>query len=176
MQMGGRSLAGREPSAHIRALVADLDSRDLKARQQARDRLIEMGEAAVPALVEVLSHPHWLKRWEAAQALSRIAAPATAPALAHCVLVDDYDDIRWLCEKGLIALGEKGLPAVLRLLIHAADSVQVQQGAYHILHALARRGIRRPVEPLLAALRGPEPPAEVPLAAYALLQEVESAR
>ncbi|MCL4535876.1 MAG: HEAT repeat domain-containing protein [Bacteroidetes bacterium] len=163
------------PPTAITALTAALASDNVVTRQNARQALVDIGRPAVPALIGASDHQNWRVRWEAVKALSEIADPSSAPALVRRIVEDEHDDIRWIAERGLIVIGREGLAPLMQALIEHADSIWVLQGAHHILHVLARRGLSDLVSPVLAAIEGPAPQAEVPFRAEAALHKLEEA-
>jgi HEAT repeat protein len=162
-------IGARVDPVTIGSLIADLASKDGLVRESARLSLVAVGRPVVGALVKSLTDRNRQVRWEAAKALSAIADPTAAPALVKA-LEDEEFSVRWLAAKGLIALRSQGLPPLLRALIKRSDSGSLLQGAHHVLHELARRGVPKDVvQPLLAALEDFQPSLEVPPAARAAL-------
>ena len=159
----------------IPALIADLAAAEGTQRQQARRLLVSIGRAAVPYLVECMSHPGQHVRWEATKALGSIRDPATAEILVGA-LEDKDGDVRWLAAVGLAALGRHALRPLLLALVDRPDRDWLREGAHHVCHNLARTHHANLVEPMLEALAQPEPEAAVPLAAYAVLKELEMQR
>jgi HEAT repeat protein len=155
-------------------LLAALESRNGRERQQARQKLIDMGHPAVPPLLEILEKSRLQQaRWEAAKALSEIADPLAGPALVRA-LEDRQFDIRWLAAKGLIAIGPTALPPLLQALEHKANLVVLREGAHHVLSNLAKQGYEAQTIPVLQALDGIEPSAHVPGVARSVLDEMSS--
>ena len=118
-------------------LIEQLSARKGSVREQARDALVEMGPAVVPALLELLPSPTKRLRWEAAKALSAIAAPSSMTALAG-LLADPESDIRWMGAVGLIRIGPSSIPAALRVLIKKPESTDVRRAVHHVLRDLSR--------------------------------------
>ena len=73
---------GRAPpdAAVVADLVVDLGSAESHVRDQARDRLVKLGEAVVPNLVLALDGANVRARVEAARALGAIGAAAKSAA------------------------------------------------------------------------------------------------
>jgi HEAT repeat protein len=162
-----------DPAA-INSLIAALDSHGGAARHQARIALVEIGGPAVASLIEALTDPNDDVRWEAAKALGQIGDPEAAPALVNA-LEDENSGVRWLAAEGLIALGREGLVPLLRALEKRSDSGWLRQGAHHVLHDLAGKGLSDLVSPVLAAMEDVEPTVEVPWAALNALEALEEA-
>jgi len=154
------------PDEQVATLVADLASGNGSTRERARLSLVEIGDPAVPALVDALGDRRQVVRWEAAKALGQIADPAAAPALVGA-LEDREFSIRWLAAEGLIALRRAGLEPLLRALVERPESFALREGAHHVIHDLHHRGgpLEPVLEPVLTALDGAEPALAVPWAA-----------
>lgn len=155
----------------IESLITALDDRNGVRRQKACLDLIAIGEPAVPLLAEALTSQRRQVRWEAAKALSSIASPSAAPALA-AAMQDEGSGVRWLVAEALIALGREGITAVLERLTEKGGSMRVQEVAHHVLHGVTDAELRRIVAPVRAALEGPAPEAQGPVAAYTALPAV----
>lgn len=153
----------------IDTLISELAGPNGLKRQDARLKLVEIGKAAVPTLVETLDDQREPVRWEAAKALSQIGEPTAAPALVKA-LEDENFGVRWLAAEGLIAAGRKGLRPLLQALVHHSDSGWLREGAHHVLRSLiGEPGLYDLIAPMLAALDDVEPVIEVPLAAQETL-------
>jgi HEAT repeat protein len=159
----------------VRSLVAQLARKDGLEREAARERLVTIGEAAIAPLIRALKDGREMVRWEAAKALGEIHDAAAARALVES-LEDRVFDIRWLAAEGLIAIGHKSLPPLLRALEQRSDSKALQNGAHHVAHALAKDDLKEVLRPLLVALEDVEPSVEVPFAALAVLNTLASAK
>lgn len=170
-----RALGRIGDAAAVPALIDALASQDGVLCQNARAALVALGAAATPRLIEALERAGDRVRWEAAKALVEIGSPTAAAALVRA-LEDDNGAVRWVAAEGLIALGAEGLEPLLRALIERSDSPWLRQGAHRVLRALAVRGHRRDVAPVLAALEGVEPALEVPIAAMQALDTLRGVR
>ena len=136
-----------DPAALGRPIGA-LRNRRGAMRQHARELLVAMGGPAVKPLVELLGDPEQVMRWEAAKALGEIADPRAARGLAMALEDTDFE-VRWLTAEGLIALGRRGLPELMEVLIRRPQSMWVRQGTRHVLRELAGKGIGDLVAPVL---------------------------
>lgn len=153
-------------------LLAQLDSKDVKERHTARIELVNIGNSAVPQLVDALDAPRQHVRWEAAKALTAIADPSAAERLAAS-LGDKDTDVRWVVGEALIALGRDALQPILNALTKSELAEGVYEGAHHVLHDLAQRTeLTSLLEPVLKAFKEPEPDIAVPLAAAKALQDI----
>ena len=158
-------------SGSVESLVEELASNDGAKRQRARERLVEMGATAVPALLTALGSPGENVRWETAKALGEIRDPRAAPALVDA-LEDNEAAVRWLAAKALIALGRRGLVPLLEGVVRCTDNSWLKAGAVHVLHTLVREGVAPEAAPVLEALEDIAPRVEAPVAAYHVLQEL----
>lgn len=167
-----RRNADEEMNSSLEALIVGLSSHDDGVRMRARHSVVAMGKAALPSLTEALKNNNNLMRWEAAKALGEIGDPKAAPALVKALEDEDFD-VRWLAAIGLIGMNIKGLKPLLHALMEQGDSVFLREGAHHVIHDLAKGGLRKYLAPVLAALEGIEPTAEVPKTAFHALEMLE---
>jgi HEAT repeat protein len=93
--------------ASIRVLTDSLCSKDPVGRWRTRMALVDMGQRAVPSLIEVLEHADECMRWEAAKVLSDIGDARAAPGMVRA-LEDRSFGCRWLAAEGLVRLGRQG--------------------------------------------------------------------
>ncbi len=126
-------------------LIDDLRSPDAAAVDRAVRQLVEMGEPAVPALIEALKDPEARVRNAAASALwslgpkARSAVPTLAAALA-----DSDDGVRLGAVMALESVGPDAAAAVPAL--SRAGAAGPQRGRPLRLHARGGRG-RDPRDP-----------------------------
>ena len=133
---------------NVEGLIFALKSTDPKVQYDAAEALGDLGDdRAVGPLVTALKNVEFSGvRWKAAEALSKIGAPAF-DALVGALRHSD-DDVRW---KAAIALGEIGDPRAIDPLINLLcdeDRFVKSRAAY----ALGLIG-EPAVEPLICALR-----------------------
>jgi HEAT repeat protein len=142
------SIPGMKSARDVRGLIRLLKHRDLDVQYGAAEALGEIGDSgAVEPLIAALKNDAYSGvRWKAAEALSKIGAPAVEALIG--ALSHDDDDVRW---KAAIALGEIGdRRAVEPLIILLCDEDRFVKS--HA--ALALGAIGEPaVNPLLRALR-----------------------
>jgi HEAT repeat protein len=142
------SIPGMKSARDVRGLIRLLKHRDLDVQYGAAEALGEIGDSgAVEPLTAALKNDAYSGvRWKAAEALSKIGAPAVEALIG--ALSHDDDDVRW---KAAIALGEIGdRRAVEPLIILLCDEDRFVKS--HA--ALALGAIGEPaVNPLLRALR-----------------------
>jgi HEAT repeat protein len=165
----------QETNSTVKNLVKTLSSFNDLSRVEARKALEAIGKPAVPLLIEALKDPNNLTRWEAAKALGEIGDTNAAPALVEA-LEDEEFDVRWLAAKALIELNIKGLRPLFHALIEHADSVFLREGAHHVLHDLAKGGLRKYLAPVLIALEDMDPAVQVPMAASHALKLLINAK
>src|SRR5665647_721650 len=142
------SIAGMKSSQDVRGLIRLLNHGDPDVRYEAAGALGDLRDAsAVEPLITALKNDELSGvRWKAAEALSKIGAPAV-DALIEALRHHD-DDVRW---KAAIALGEIGDPRAVEPLVTLLfdDDRFVKSHA-----ALALGAIGEPsVKPLIHALR-----------------------
>ncbi len=157
----------------MEALVKDLTCDNVIKCQNARRTLVSIGHDAVPWLVEALGNKREWVRWEATKALGQIADPAATDALIKA-LQDDMFDVRWLAAEGLIAIGKKAVPPMLRDLIANPSSTWLREGVHHVLHDMDRGDWDEILKPVMAALDSFEPSLEVLPAAKIALDAIEN--
>jgi len=151
-------------------LVADLGSKDAGERLAARSALVQIGSAAVPALLNALDAPDQHVRWAAGKSLTAISDPSAAEKLVDTL--DDKDsDVRWVAAEALIALGRDAVQPLLSKLTHSDPPGGMYQSAHHVLHDLVKRSDLAPLlTPVYQALDHPEPEVAVPVAAQEALR------
>ena len=155
---------------NVDRLVAELGSKNAVERRDARAALVQIGSAAVPALLDALDAPQQHIRWEAAKSLAEIAEPAAAERLV-AALGDKDSDVRWVVGAALIALGPNAVKPLLTTLTKSDLPDGVYPGAHHVLHDLVERGdLASLLEPVLKAFDEPEPKIAVPVAAAEALK------
>jgi len=147
----------------IEGLMMALSSDNGSARREARQSLVAIGSPAVSSLIEALKQKNDHVRREAVKALSEIGGAEVAPALIK-TLEDEEFDIRWLAAEGLIELGMNGLKALLL------------EGAHHVIHYMAKGGLRKYLGPVLASLESVEPAVKAPVAAFHALEMLKEAK
>jgi len=152
----------------LESLIDALRSKNAAEREQARERLILLGHAAVIPLLHSLKDHDEHVRWEAAKALAGIADPAAAEALAE-TLDDESAGVRWTAGEALIVIGWEGAKQVLVSLLRKSDSTSLCTAAHHVLSHFARHKSGEFLKPVLERLQGVEPAVSVPLAALTAL-------
>jgi HEAT repeat protein len=159
---------------NLSTLLNSLTGKDGLARKRARDALVEIGQPAVPGLMELLHDKRTHVRWEAAKALSEIGDPRSAPALVEA-FGDNDPGIRWMAAEGLIKVEQAGLPPLFEALMEHGESIRLREGADHVLKVLAKNEkLPEQAAPVLQALHGAAPATETPRAAKTALESLAS--
>ncbi|MBN2560280.1 MAG: HEAT repeat domain-containing protein [Phycisphaerae bacterium] len=153
----------------IADLLAQIASDSGVERKHARERLVALGKPAVAPLIEALADDRDVVRWEAAKAFTDLHDPRAAPALVKG-LEDSDGDVRWLAAEALVGLGRAGLKPLLEALMQRSGSVELRDGAHHVLHRLRHGELADLAEPVLKSLEGLEPDLAVPFSAETALQ------
>jgi hypothetical protein len=159
----------------IKKLITTLSSDNESIRKDAPQSLVALGRPAVPSLIETLKQTDDNVRREAVRALCEIEDPQVAPALIK-VLEDEEFDIRWLAAEGLIGLSMKGLKPLLQALIEHGGSPLLLKGAHHVIHYMAKGGLRKYLGPRLTSLKGVKPAVKAPITAFHALEMLREAK
>jgi HEAT repeats len=141
----------------IYQLMIKLGSENGLEREKAREEIVAKGKEMVDFLMELLSHPKHIYRWEAVKTLKEIGDPISVPLFIQA-LEDNRYDVRWIAAEGLIKLGKLSVEPLLKVLIKRSDSVFIIEGAHHIFYDLNENGILPKeflVDKLLTALKNP---------------------
>lgn len=157
---------------HVRELITQLTCGNVDLCQKARRDLVALGRPAVASLIGALENPDERVRWESAKALGQIGDPSAIPALIKA-LEDRSADVRWVAAESLIALGQSSLRPILAALISHAESAPLTENAYHILQSNLGDKLDSIILPVLNALRGKQPAAEIPEAARSALEKLQ---
>lgn len=170
----GRSMTSsieNKKETEIYSLLRRLGDGDGLQRYHARLSLVDIGTPAVPALIEALSDPRSIIRWEASKALQEIRDPQAAEALCG-VLTDDEQDLRWAAAEALVALDRTSITPLMRRLTHDFGSLGLRTAAHHVLHELDRTGkLTESEKRVLKLLEEAVPEYQTPWAAAAVLEE-----
>ena len=158
---------------NIEFLIKQLEGSDGVARQDAREKLTEIGGAEVTQALVILLNDHRRDvRWEAAKALIAIRDPSTASALTHH-LSDEDSDIRWLAAEGLGELGEAGLLASLNAAIRYARDKEFCRAVRHTFLDFKKRRVHPELlDPLVEACNSSDHGAHLPVAAFKVLEQI----
>jgi sporulation protein YlmC with PRC-barrel domain len=170
--MGDLDQRDRNMDDYTQRLVERLDNPNGLENQPVREKLIRIGQPAVPALIKALDSVSNRVRWEAALILGSIGGRHATKALI-AALKDENIGVRWMAMDSLIALDRAAVIPLLLALRKDFGSVQVREGAYHIFHVLKERGhLPKPLSQVFDSLISVEPEVEVPWAVECALEEL----
>lgn len=139
-------------------LIIKLGSENGLEREKARKALVKTGVDAIDFLIELLTHPKHIYRWEAVKTLEEIGDPVCIPLFIQA-MEDDKSDVRWLAAKGMIKLGARSIKPFLKILEQKSDSVFILEGAHHVFFDLKEKQLLPkgfPIDKLVSALKNPE--------------------
>jgi HEAT repeat protein len=141
----------QDPEA-VGPLVPLLQDKVKAVREETSTALAAIGEAAVPLLLDALTHGEWLVRLHAVEALGKTRSlEAVDPLLS--VLFNDRD--RAVREDAVRALGQIGDARAVEFLVTAMKEPGLRPLA---VEALGRIGDRRAVPVLMNVLEGVDRP------------------
>jgi HEAT repeat protein len=164
----------------ISDLITQLANNDGSVREKARLILIDIGEEAVPSLIEALASKQQQVRWEAAKALVSIADPIAIPTLIKA-LQDEIFDIRWLAAEALIAIGTESIEPLLRAVVDQTNESYLREGAHHVIAYIIRNDskaseLNEILKPVKKALDSTAPRVVAPGAALVALEKLKQFR
>jgi HEAT repeat protein len=138
-------------------ILSHLSDWDPRSRHEARKKLISLGEAALPILIDQLSSDDWHVRWEAVKALGEMKNPlAVEPIIT--LLQDDDTGVRWAAMGSLINLGRASIEPLLLALTEHFQSARLRHGAHYVLRSLHGKRMLTNIEvEVFHALEGPMP-------------------
>ncbi len=163
--------AGASQAGPVARLIDELACGEAARCARIRADIVAYGEEAVPLLTHALMTRPDLEKVEVARALGATARPSALRTLVKALGESDFS-IRYAAMEGLDTAGLAALPELLHALVHHADSTYLRSGAHYVLHRIADRGYQDQLRRMLAALEGPAPEVETPIAAYDLLREL----
>jgi HEAT repeat protein len=160
----------------LHGLLADLSSGDETRAEAACASLVELGDAALPALRDLLDSPDADTRWWATRTLASLPnldpglllPPLTdaAPEVRQCAALGLYAHpseaaiqplVRALSDEdaltaelasgSLVAIGASAIPALLEVLKDARPAARI-----HAMHALSEIGDERAIRPMIESL------------------------
>jgi len=143
-----RALGRISDAGYAEALIPLLHDSVKAVREDAAAGLAGIGKAAVPALLQALSHADWVVRLHAVEALGKIkSADAVLPLLG--VLFNDRDAA--VREDAARSLGDIGDPRAVEFLLAAMKEPGIRPLA---IEALGKIGDCRAIPSLLAVVDG----------------------
>ena len=149
-----KALGRIKDSSSIEPLIPLLQDKVKAVREEATMALAAIGDAAIPSLLDALTHVEWLVRLHAIEALGKSRSPAAVEPLLSVLFNDQDTAIR---EDAVRALGLIGDPRALDFL----QVVLKERGLRPLaVEAMGHIGDRRAVPVLIAVLEGGDRPAE----------------
>lgn len=138
----------------VPALVPLLHDTVKAVREEAALALVQIGEPAVPSLLEALKHEAWLVRLHAIEALGRMKAKMAVEPLLFVLFNDRDAAVRTDAAR---ALGEIGDARAVEFLIRAMNDLDVRPAA---VEALGKIGDAKALPALIDVVTGASKPAE----------------
>lgn len=148
-----KALGRIKDSGSVPALAPLLQDKVKAVREEVSTALAAIGESAMPALLEALTHHDWLVRLHAVEALGKTASREAVQPLLTTLFNDTDSAVR---EDAVRALGSIGDPGAVEYLFTAMHEPALRTLA---IEALGRIGDRRAVPVLIDVVRGTNPPA-----------------
>ena len=142
----------KDPSA-VEPMIPLLQDKVKAVREEVTIALAEIGESALPSLLEALKHTEWLVRLHAVEALGKSRSPAAVEPLLS-VLFNDHDQA--VREDVVRALGQIGDGRAVEFLVTVMKEPGLRTLA---VEALGHIGDRRAVPLLINVLEQSEQPA-----------------
>ena len=136
----------------IQSLIPLLQDKVKAVREETSTALAAMGEAAIPALLETLTHQDWLVRLHAVESLGKTKSQKAVQPLISSLFNDVDSAVR---EDAIRALGEIGDPQAVEFLFTAMKEPGLRTLA---VEALGRIGDRRAVPMLIEVVTGVNQP------------------
>jgi HEAT repeat protein len=138
----------------IPALMPLLQDKVKAVREETSGALAGLGPAAIPVLVEALTHEEWLVRLHAVESLGRTKSPDAVEPLLKLLFNDRDSSLR---EDAVRALGEIGDKRAVEFLLTALKEPGLRP---LVAEALGRIGDRRAVPALVAVVEGTSRPGQ----------------
>lgn len=148
-----KALGRIKDSGSVGALAPLLQDKVKAVREEVSSALAAIGESAMPALLDSLTHQDWLVRLHAVEALGKTASHEAVQPLLTTLFNDTDSAVR---EDTVRALGSIGNPQAVEYLFTAMNEPALRTLA---IEALGRIGDRRAVPVLIEVVRGTNPPA-----------------
>ncbi|HSA60963.1 MAG TPA: HEAT repeat domain-containing protein [Nitrospiraceae bacterium] len=136
----------------IQSLIPLLQDKVKAVREETSSTLAAIGEAAIPALLDTLTHQDWLVRLHAVESLGKTKSQKAVEPLLSALFNDGDSAVR---EDVIRALGEIGDPQAVEFLFTAMKEPGLRTLA---VEALGRIGDRRAVPVLIEVVTGMNPP------------------
>jgi HEAT repeat protein len=155
VRMHAATALGRIGEARaIPALMPLLQDKVKAVREEIGGALARLGPAAIPVLVEALTHQEWLMRLHAVESLGKTKSSDAVDPLLRLLFNDRDSSLR---EDAVRALGEIGNARAVEFLLTAMKEPALRP---LIAEALGKIGDRRAVPALVAVVQGTDRPEE----------------
>jgi HEAT repeat protein len=141
----------RDPGS-VQSLIPLLQDTVKAVREETASALAAIGESAIPALLETLTHHNWLVRLHAVESLGKTKSPKAVEPLLSALFNDGDSAVR---EDAIRALGDIGDPQAVEFLFTAMKEPGLRTLA---VEALGHIGDRRAVPILIEVVTGVNPP------------------
>ncbi|MGH7185374.1 MAG: HEAT repeat domain-containing protein [Pseudomonadota bacterium] len=138
----------------IPALMPLLQDKVKAVREEVSGALARLGPAAIPVLVEALTHEEWLARLHAVESLGKTKSPDAVDPLLRLLFNDRDSSLR---EDAVRALGDIGDARAVEFLLTAMKEPGLRP---LITEALGKIGDRRAVPALVAVVEGTNRPEQ----------------
>jgi hypothetical protein len=142
-------------SSAVPALLKALPGSDEQMSSQIFTSLVQLGHAAVPALIEASTGNSTWTRWHCLRALGEIGDARALPVLVNA-LEDSDHSVAWVGAKGLVHFGKRGIAPVLRLLTKTEMTPWLVETASYVLSTEYRNNpkLKPYLEPVVQSMRG----------------------
>lgn len=149
-----KALGRIQDPGSVSSLIPLLQDKVKAVREEAASTLAAIGDSAVPALLESLTHQDWLVRLHAVEALGKTTSSSAVAPLLSTAFNDADSAVR---EDAVRALGNIGNPQAVEFLLTA---MRKEPGLRTLaVEALGRIGDRRAVPALIDVVKGIDLPA-----------------
>lgn len=138
----------------IPALMPLLQDKVKAVREEASGALARLGPAAIPVLVDALTHEEWLVRLHAVESLGKTKSPEAVEPLLRLLFNDRDSSLR---EDAVRALGDIGHERAVDFLLTALKEPGLRP---LVVEALGKIGDRRAVPALVAVVDGTNRPEQ----------------
>ena len=160
----------------VPALLQALRGADEQTGSQIFVALVQIGRAAVPALIEASASGSAWMRWHCIRALADIDDSQALSVLVQALRDPDHS-VAWMAAKGLVKHGKWTIAPVLRLLTTADTTPWLVETASYVLSSQCQRNAKlKPyLEPVLQNMRGVAYKVATPYVAMKALRELTEA-
>jgi hypothetical protein len=129
-----KALGRVEDPAAVPALIGALRGADEQLGSQIFSALVQLGNMAVPSLLEASTSSSAWTRWHCMRALGEIRDRRALPALVKALSDSDHS-VAWMGAKGLIRFGRVSVPPVLQVLMTSAMTPWLAETASYVLRS-----------------------------------------